>query len=83
MISVFVEVELSTKKCCMKKYETAARILRETQNPRMVNYAIPEVLVTEDSILECQEPQEKMTNRHDKDVIEKIFEMTESDTRNL
>lgn len=40
------------KKCCMKKYETAARILRETQNPRMQNYTIPGVRVTEDSILE-------------------------------
>ncbi len=70
------------KKCCMKRYETVARILRETQNPRMQNYTIPGVRVTEDSILEYQGPQEKMTNRHDKGVIEKIFEMTESDTQN-
>lgn len=61
------------KKCCMKKYENAARILRDNQNPEGGNYIIPGVMTVEDSILEYTGPQEKMKNKKNIDIIEKIF----------
>jgi len=44
-----------------------------------VDYTIPGVRVVEDSILEYEGPQEKLKNKHDKDVIEKIMELSEKD----
>ncbi len=63
------------KKCCLKKYEEASRILRDIYNQKNVSYTIPGALVAEDSILEYEGPQEKMNNKHDKDIIEKIMDM--------
>jgi hypothetical protein len=69
------------KKCCMRKYEEAARILRDLHNQKRVNYTIEGALVVENSILEYEGPQEKMKNKHDKDIIEKIMDMTEEKNR--
>lgn len=63
------------KKCCINKYEEVARILFAVQNIKLVNYTIPGALVVEDSILEYQGLQENISNKRDKEVVEKIFDM--------
>ena len=47
------------KKCCISKYEKAARILQDIYNQKNVDYTIPGARVVEDSILEYEGPQEK------------------------
>ena len=49
--------------------------MRDIYNQKNVSYTIPGALVAEDSILEYEGPQEKMNNKHDKDIIEKIMDM--------
>lgn len=44
-----------------------------------VDYTIPGARVVEDSILEYEGPQEKLKNKHDKDIIEKIIELSEKE----
>ena len=67
------------KKCCISKYEKAARILQDIYNQKNVDYTIPGARVVEDSILEYEGPQEKLKNKHDKDIIEKIIELSEKE----
>lgn len=64
------------KKCCLKRYEEAARIIRDVYNQKNVDYTISGARTVEDSILEYEGPQEKMKNKHDKDILEKIMDMT-------
>lgn len=65
------------KKCCLKKYEEAARILRDVYNQKNIDYKIPGSRIVEDSILEYEGPQDKMKNKHDKEIIEQIMDLTE------
>ena len=67
------------KNCCISKYEKAAWILRDIYNQKNIDYTISGVRVVEDSILEYEEPQEKLKNKHDKDIIKKIMELSEND----
>ena len=48
-------------------------------NQKNVDYTIPGARVVEDSILEYEGPQEKLKNKHDKDIIEKIIELSEKE----
>lgn len=64
------------KKCCLSKYEEAVRILKDIYNQKDVDYIIPGVYVVEDSILEYEGPQEKIKNKHDKDIIEKLMKLS-------
>lgn len=64
------------KKCCLKKYEEVVRIIRDIHNQKNVDYTIPGARTVEDSILEYEGPQAKMKNKHDKDILEKIMDMT-------
>lgn len=64
------------KKCCLKKYEEAARILRDIFNQKNVNYTIQGAHTVEDSILEYKGPEDKMKNKHDKEIINKIIDLT-------
>lgn len=65
------------KKCCLKKYEEAARILRDAYNQKNIDYKIPGSRIVEDSNLEYEGPQDKMKNKHDKEIIEQIMDLTE------
>ena len=67
------------KKCCISKYEKAARILQDIYNQKNVDYTIPGAGFLDDSILEYEGPQEKLKNKHDKDIIEKIIELSEKE----
>lgn len=67
------------KKCCCQKYESVAQIIMGIQNQKRVNYTIPGVVWTEDSILEYQGPQEQISNQHDKEVINEIMKMVQED----
>ena len=61
----------------LKKYEEAARILRDVYNQKNIDYKIPGSRIVEDSILEYEGPQDKMKNKHDKEIIEQIMDLTE------
>ena len=67
---------IQDKKCCLKKYEEAARIIRDVYNQKNVDYTISGARTVEDSILEYEGSQKKMKNKHDKDILEKIMDMT-------
>ena len=64
------------KKCCLKKYEEAARILRDIFNQKNVNYSIQGAHTVEGSILEYKGPEDKMKNKHDKEIINKMIDLT-------
>ena len=48
-------------------------------NQKNVDYTIPGARVVEDSILEYEGPQEKLKNKLDRSIIEKITELSEKD----
>lgn len=63
------------KKCCLRKYELVAQILMGVQNQKGINYTIPGVEWTEDSILEYQGPRDKISNQHDKEILDEIMKL--------
>lgn len=70
------------KKCCLRKYELVAQILMGVQNQKGVNYTIPGVEWTEDSILEYQGPRDKISNQHDKEILDEIMKMVQKNEKN-
>lgn len=63
------------KKCCMKKYETAQRIVQDIRNPKAVNYSIPGGIVSEMAIEVFSGKETEMKNSKNKDLIKQMEEM--------
>ena len=62
------------KRCCMKKYETAQRIMQDIKNPKVVNYSIPGVIVSEMAIEVFSGREKDMKNSKNKDLIKQMEE---------
>lgn len=63
------------KYCCMPKYERVKEIMNGIQNPKSVDYSIPNVLCSEDSITVFVGKEEDLNNEYDKEVLKKIEEI--------
>ena len=63
------------KYCCMLKYERVKEIMNGIQNPKSVDYSIPNVLCSEDSITVFVGKEEDLNNEYDKEVLKKIEEI--------
>lgn len=63
------------KHCCMPKYERAKEIMNDTQNPKFVDYTIPNACCSEDSITIFIGNEEDLNNEYDKEILKKMEEI--------